>query len=143
MFSSFFSHLMKKYLNAKLNVDDFGSLIAFLCDVELDNIFEFAWSNETPSETLCSNESASELACSDKTSSELACSNEIPFASSLLFYEFLCCWETVGLLLFFNIVAIYWMKKSEVIHQPKPKLIDMMPEKYNQTKLISGLMWTI
>ena len=32
------------------------------------------------------------------------------------------------------------MKKSEVIHQPKLKLIDMMPEKYNQTKLISGLM---
>ena len=135
---------MRKYLNAKLNVDGFGSLITFLCDVELGNIFELACSNETPSEIACSNESASELACSDKTSSELACSDEIPLTSSLLFYEYLCCfWETVGLLLFFNIVAIYCMKNSEVIHQPKPKLIDMMPEKYNQTKLISGLMWRI
>ena len=82
---------MRKYLNAKLNVDGFGSLITFLSDVELGNIFELACSNETPSEIACSNESASELACSDKTSSELACSDEIPFASSLLFYEYLCC----------------------------------------------------
>ena len=85
MENSFFVQCHSCILCQELNVD----LATFLCNVELDNIFKLACSDETSFELACSDETTFELACSGKTS-KLACSDEIPFelTCSLLFLRF-------------------------------------------------------